>query len=417
MNSKTLQERLHSIICDLGTSADTEQALGLVLSSAAKLTHSQAASILEFNPITNHLHFTLSSLPRAEQLKTFSIPLDVSVESWTFSNNKLLILSDAQKDSRYDPAIDQATGFTTKTSLTVPLPYLGNPIGVIEVVNKANSAYYTEEDVTIVETLGVYCATLLWISRLERKFQSTQENVAEFDQLKKNFIGITSHELRTPLGLILGHATFLREIADESYLEQVDTIIRNVSKLKDIIESLTSIDNYETGMATIRNKAVSLKLIIEDVAASFQDMATRKDITIDLELENKNILVEADENKIIVVLSNLLRNAIMFSNEGGRVKIILEAVQGNARVSVIDYGVGIPAKDLPMIFDRFYQVESHLTRRHSGMGLGLSVAKTMIEMHGGRIWVESEEGKGSNFTFTIPISPETSQGNIPAFTT
>jgi len=417
MISKTPQERLLSVIRDISSSADFEQTLDLILTSAVDLTHSQAASILEFNEASNHLDFLVSSCAQAEQLKRISIPLDASTESWTFNNNESLILSDVQNDSRYYPAIDQATGFTTKTALIVPLRYMGNTLGVIEVLNKTNSAYYTEEDATILETLGTYCGAFIRISRLEHQIQSTQEDIAEFDRLKKNFIAITSHELRTPLGLILGHATFLREIADESYIEQVDTIIRNVSKLKDIIESLTNIDNYETGMATIRNKAVSLNLIIEDVASSFQDMAISKNITLELNLGSKNIFIEADENKVIVVLSNLLRNAITYSHESSSVKIRMEAMQGFAKVSVIDYGVGIPAQDQSRIFDRFYQVESHLTRHHNGMGLGLSVAKTMIEMHGGRIWVESEEGKGSNFSFTIPISPETSQDNLPAFST
>jgi signal transduction histidine kinase len=417
MTSRTLQEQLHSVIRDLGTTSNFEQALDLILYSAAKLTHSQAASILEYNQATNRLRFLVSSLPHAEKLETISIPLDVSAASWTFRNNQTLILSDVQNDPRHYPVIDQTIGFNTNTALTVPLPYMGNTLGVIEVVNKTNSAHYTEEDGTILETLGVYCGALLWTSMFEQRIQSTREEIAELDRLKSNFIAITSHELRTPLGLILGHATFLREVTEESNREQVDIIIQSVSRLKDIVDSLTNIDNYETGMATIRNKAVSLNLIIEEVAASFQDMAISKDITIELDLGNKNLFIEADANKITIALSNLLRNAITFSSDGSRVKILMETIQGHARVSVMDHGIGIPAQDLPKIFDRFYQVESHLTRRYSGMGLGLSVAKSMIELHGGRIWVESEEGKGSNFIFTIPVRPEIKQNKVSALTT
>jgi len=417
MTSNTLQERLQSVIRELGAASNFEQALDLILSAATELTHSQAASILEFNQSTNQLCFLVSSLPHAEQLEMFSIPLDASAASWTFTNNQALILSDAQKDARYFPLLDQTIGFNTHSALTVPLLYMGNSLGVIEVVNKTNRAHYTEEDVTILETLGVYCGALLWISMFEQRIQSTREEIAELDRLKKNIIAITSHELRTPLGLILGHATFLKEAIQESNREQVEIIIENVFRLKEIVESLTNIDNFETGMATIRNKAVSLKLIIEDVSASFQDMAKSRDITIELDLGNKDLFIEADANKITVALSNLLRNAITFSRDGGNVKIFMESLQGFARVSVVDYGIGIPTGDLPKIFDRFYQVESHLTRRYNGMGLGLSVAKSMIEMHGGRIWVESDEGKGSNFSFTIPIRPETNQNKVSAFTT
>jgi len=107
------------------------------------------------------------------------------------------------------------------------------------------------------------------------------------------------------------------------------------------------------------------------------------------------------------VLSNLLKNAITFTNESGEVIVRGEQHPDYVEVSVRDNGIGIPSVDLPHVFDRFYQVESHLTRRHGGMGLGLSVAKVMVEMHGGRIWVESKEGEGSVFSFLLPVrSPE-----------
>jgi signal transduction histidine kinase len=225
--------------------------------------------------------------------------------------------------------------------------------------------------------------------------------------LKSNFIGITSHELRTPLGLILGHATFLRETIGDEQREPIDTIIRNATRLKEIIESMTEVDNYESGVARIRQKTISISRIVKDVVASFQDMAAGKNITLQADIQDDELQVEADANKITVAISNLIRNAITFSNEGGLVQVSVESVTGHVQVSVSDNGIGIPVYDIPHVFDRFFQVESHLTRHHTGMGLGLSVAKSMIEMHGGRIWVESEEGKGSTFSFLLPLRPKT----------
>ena len=114
-------------------------------------------------------------------------------------------------------------------------------------------------------------------------------------------------------------------------------------------------------------------------------------------------MIEGEAGKIEVALSHLVRNAIMFTDRGGHIFVTAEAVPGYVRVSVVDDGIGIPEQDLTRIFDRFYQVESHLTRKHGGMGLGLSVAKAMIEMHGGRLWAESVEGKGSRFTILLPV--------------
>jgi signal transduction histidine kinase len=198
----------------------------------------------------------------------------------------------------------------------------------------------------------------------------------------------------------------LRELVNEEHYEQVDAIVRNATKLKDIIESLSNVDNYDTGGATLRQGRTSIARIVEDVASSFRAMAMQKQITIKSELPTgDDLLVNVDASKISITLGNIVKNAIAFSSEGGTVVIKAENQQDSVKVSVKDDGVGIPAKDLPRVFERFFQVESHLTRRHGGMGLGLSVAKVMVEMHGGKIWAESTEGMGSTFIFVLPVEP------------
>ena len=332
------------------------------------------------------------------------MPLDESIAGWVFANKKLQIVQDVNKDPRHYKTVDQTTNFTTSSLLAVPMVYKGNTIGVLEVVNKADNAHYTEDDVTILEILALYAAMTLWNSSLERQIQAIRNEFAELDRLKSNFIAITSHELRTPLGLILGHATFLKEMISEEHREPMDTIIRNATRLKEIIESLTEVDNYEAGVARIRQKTISIPHIIREVVSSFQDMAASKNITLEEDIRDEDLQVEADANKITVAISNLIRNAITFTNEGGQVQVTVELVTGHVQVSVKDTGIGIPASDLA-VFRPFLPggVTSH--RRHTGMGLGLSVAKTMIELHGGRIWVESVEGKGSTFSFLLPLRP------------
>jgi signal transduction histidine kinase len=225
--------------------------------------------------------------------------------------------------------------------------------------------------------------------------------------MKSGFIAIASHELRTPLGLILGHATFLREVVEPDYREQMDIIVRNGLRLKEIVDDLAKMDNVQRGGAIVHNRPVSIKRVIEEVMDSFYQEAKQKGITIRSDAPQESLLVEGDSSKISIALSNLVKNAIAFNNSGGHIIIVAESIPGYVKTSVIDDGIGIPSKDLPHIFERFYQVESHLTRKHGGMGLGLSVSKVMIEMHGGRIWAESVEGKGSNFTFLLPTKTET----------
>ena len=146
-------------------------------------------------------------------------------------------------------------------------------------------------------------------------------------------------------------------------------------------------------------------------------MASERNITLTAEFTGEDLFVEGDETKISIALNNLVKNAITFTDDGGHVLVKGEALPGYVKVSVIDDGIGIPMKDLPHIFERFFQVESHLTRRHNGMGLGLSVAKVMIEMHGGRIWAESLEGRGSNFTFLLPLKAVEAEATLTSFTT
>jgi signal transduction histidine kinase len=398
-------ELLPAVIRGFGSAADTEELLQRLTTAAINLTGSASASVLEFDETSNCLRFVAVPWFWRQLLKDIFVPLDKSIAGWVFANNKLQIVQNVKKDPRHYTVVDHLTNFTTSSLLAVPMAYKGETIGVLEVVNKGDNLNYSEEDATILEILALYAAIVLWNSSLERQIRNIRNEFAELDRMKSNFIAITSHELRTPLGLILGHATFLRETISKENRDPMDTIIRNATRLKEIIESLTEVDNYEAGVARIRQNSISIPSIVRDVVSSFQDMAAIKNITLQEDIRDENLLVEADANKITVAISNLIRNALTFTNEGGHVQLIVESVTGHVQVSVKDDGIGIPASDLGRVFDRFFQVESHLTRRHTGMGLGLSVAKTMIELHGGRIWVESVEGKGSTFSFLLPLRP------------
>jgi signal transduction histidine kinase len=225
----------------------------------------------------------------------------------------------------------------------------------------------------------------------------------QLEQMKKDFIAIASHELRTPLGLILGHSTFLREVIDGKYHEQLDTIIRSGGRLKEIIENLSDVENFQSGAARIRMVKFSLPNLVRQTSHSFQGTAKEKNISLRLSIKSPDLFIEGDVEKIEIAVANLLKNALSFTPEGGHIIIRVEQISGYAKVAIIDDGIGIPSEDLSQIFERFYQVGSHLTRQHGGMGLGLSVAKVMIDLHGGKIWAESIPGKGSQFAFLLPL--------------
>ncbi len=395
--------RLLDVTRSLTLEADLETRLRAILSAAAELTGSETASLLEYDETSLSFHFKyVPWFNREADQSSAAIPLNGSIAGWVFQNRASLIVEDAQNDTRHSKKVDEIAGIAIRSALGSPVISRGNPIGALEVFNKKDR--YTAGDMRIVETLADLTAVAMQNDLLEKGILSAQEEARELDRLKNEFIAITSHELRTPLGLILGHATFLKELLAGEYDEQMDSIVRNASRLKEIIESLTSVDNYQTGVALVRPRKVSIARVIEDVCMSFNAMAEKKNISLKKVLQpGHDLLVDVDAGKIAIVLSNILKNAISFTDDGGEVVVRGEQHPDYVKVSVKDDGIGIPAKDLPFVFDRFYQVEDHLTRRHGGMGLGLSVAKVMVEMHGGRIWADSEEGKGSIFSFILPI--------------
>lgn len=381
-----------------------EPFLQSVVDAACELTGSESASILRCEPGSDTLLFIAAPIRQREFLRGVRVPLEGSAAGWTFRYAEPLMVHDTGGERRHFKEVDRLTGSHTRSLLAVPLLFRGDPVGVIEAVNKSGEAHYTEEDALFLAVLASLTAIAIREHDLQEKVEHAGTEAAELDRLKADFIAITSHELRTPLGLILGHATFLRELAGKEYHEQLDMIIRNATRLKEIVENLASVDNYENGAARVRQRQVSMSRLVQDVVESFHEDARRKGVALRAETGAGSLTVEGEAGKIEIALNHLVKNAIVFTDKGGHIFVNAEAVPGYVKVTVTDDGVGIPAKDLERIFERFYQVESHLTRKHGGMGLGLSVAKAMIEMHGGRIWAESVEGKGSRFSMLLPVN-------------
>ena len=408
-------ERLLEVVRGLTTAPDLETFLQSIINEASEMTNSELASILEYDKTTEQLRFLAVQWFERDVLRPVTVPLEGSAAGWVFRKGQPLIIQDVKLDQRHFNVVDIKTNHETRSLVAVPLIVRGETLGVLEALNKKDDAHYTEEDLALLETLGALAAQAMQNMDLARKVRASKVELAELERLKSDFVAITSHELRTPLGLILGHATFLRELAGEQFNEQLDTIIRNATRLKEIVEDLSDVANFENGSATIRGDQVSMGKVTEEVILSFCREAEQRNIKLKSEIGDSPYYVHGDSVKISIALSNLVKNAIQYTETGGHVKVKVDEESGYVRVAVIDDGIGIPAKELPRVFERFYQVESHLTRHYGGMGLGLSVAKAMVELHGGRIWAESS-GKGSIFTILLPIDHSGhSDSQTPAF--
>jgi signal transduction histidine kinase len=409
-------ERLLEVGRNLSAMLDLEPLLQSIIDVAAELTFSQEASILFYDSEQENLAFVAAPWFKREEMSKIRVPLDSSIAGQAFTFGEPILVTDAENDSRIYREVDKSAEFETKSILAVPMIFKGKPTGVLSAVNKLGSGTYAEEDIRILETLASQAAVAIENANYINEAQKSYQELAELDRMKSDFIAITSHELRTPLGLILGHATFIHDIVPEEMRPQMDVIVKSSLRLKDIVEDLSKVNSFQTGEARVRRELMNLNVIVKEVTDSLKNRADEKNIKLGMALSPAPIMLNGDSEKIAIALSHLIRNAVSFTDEGGTITVKTEGLPGFANIEVTDTGIGIPKKDLVRIFDRFYQVETHMTRRHGGMGLGLSVAKMMVEMHGGRLSVHSEEGKGSTFAILLPLD-ENAAGGFPPFTT
>ena len=418
MNQYTMQ-RLVEVSRKLCSFREIDDTVQLVLDTAAELTKSKESSLLLFDEETGFLRFVAASWFTSEPdkvalVENIHIPIKNSIAGWVFEQAKPRIVHDAMNDPLIFKPVGQTLNSEAQSLIAAPLMFKGNTIGVIECINRQNG-YYDEQSIAVLETLASLVSMAIYNTYMLEKSETAYQDLAELDRMKSDFIAITSHELRTPLGLILGHATMLQEMAEDPVNDQIQIIVRNAMRLKEIVEDLSAVNNMQSGKSRIRKSRLSIQTTIDELATKFEHQAGDKRINMTTRLDDDLLTVHGDEEKITLILQNLLKNAITFTNNGGKVVIVAERLSEYIKISVIDNGIGIPKRDLTRIFDRFFQVESHLNRHHGGLGLGLAVVRDMVEIHGGRIWVESVEGEGSNFSFLIPISEPEPEEKIPAF--
>lgn len=386
----------------LSARLDPSALLQSIVEMAADLTQSDYASILIYNPATESLKFVAGPWLQLPMLAKIDVPIDGSIAGDTYRDNEVIMLSKADQDDRLFRQVQELLGIRTHSLLSVPVRHREIVLGVMQAVNKFEDEY-NHEDTAFLLSLAAHAGTAVYLQQLEARLDQAELAMEELEKHKTEFISITSHELRTPLGVILGNATFLRQmIPGPDLLPQLDAIVISALKLKELVESLSKADNLQSGTVRLRAESVDINALVEDLATTYQAEARRKEITLEMSLSPDLNYVVGEADKIAGIIQNLLRNALTFTDKGGHVQISTQRLPGYVQVAVSDTGLGISDEEQELIFNRFYQVESHLTRRHGGMGLGLSVAKAMVELHGGQIWVKSQVGRGSTFAFVLP---------------
>ncbi len=264
---------------------------------------------------------------------------------------------------------------------------------------------------TSEDELGMLVRTfnemLAQIQKRDEDLGRARDDAEAANRAKDEFLAVVSHELRTPLTPVFAWLMILRSDGIDEARRQngLEVIERNVKSQAQLIEDLLDISRIISGKLRLDVRPIELGPVVESAVESVQSAADAKEIRLQVVLDPRAVNMSGDPERLQQVVWNLLTNAIKFTPKGGRVQVFLQCVNSHVELVVSDTGAGIAPQFLPFVFERFKQADSTTTRKHGGLGIGLSIVYTLVELHGGRVRVESEgEGKGATFTVELPIS-------------
>lgn len=286
--------------------------------------------------------------------------------------------------------------------LAVPLITQGHTFGLMLVGRRTRGATLAGADTEMFSVLAGQAAVAIRNAQLFSEIQEAYKKVEESDHLKSEFIAIASHELRTPLVSILGYIEMLTYEARAEMLQHLNIVLGEAMRLRDVVNDMLSLTDLQAGMAQIQWESVYLDAVMARVVDALRAHIEAKRVRVRTDIPPDCVIIQGDRERLELILSKLMSNAIKFSPQGATVEVGAKREARRVIISVMDHGPGIPYEAQENLFRPFYQVDEALRRTHSGVGLGLSIAKGMVELHGGEIWVESEPGKGSSFFFSVP---------------
>jgi len=294
-----------------------------------------------------------------------------------------------------------------RSLLAVPLLFEDRITGGL-VVWRGEAGHFSREVVSLLETFATQSVMAIQNARLFREIEEKSRQLEAASRHKSEFLANMSHELRTPLNAVIGFSEVLLQRMFGELNAKQDEYLKDIyasgQHLLSLINDILDLSKIEAGRMELVPAPFHLPTALENAVTLVRERAARHGIALHLDLDPRLDQLVGDERKVKQVVLNLLSNAVKFTPEGGRISLKARQTDGLVEIAVTDTGVGIAPEDQAAIFEEFRQVGSDETRKQEGTGLGLTLAKKFVELHGGRIWVESKLGTGSTFTFTLPVS-------------
>jgi signal transduction histidine kinase len=389
---------LHRASTLIAAETDPTEVLREILEAAGALLGRGSASLYRWDDRAGVLRHAESV--RAERGVPHVLRAGEGVTGQAFLTQKAVIVNDYATWAHAVPTNREA-GW--RAALAVPLIRAGQSLGVLTVRSEYPLARFDDEDARLLSLFGDQAVVTLTTAELVEQQRRAVEQLEKLNSAKSDFVSIVSHEFRTPLTGIQGFSELMRDedLTLTEMKEYAGDINKDAQRLNRMITEMLDLDRMESGRMTLNRERTDVNSVIAEAAERLVSNAPRHPIHLNLDPDLP--LVEIDKDKINQVLLNLFSNAVKYSPEGGEIAVTTRVEGEMVHVFVRDAGMGIPADSLEKVFDRYSRLESGATRYIQGTGLGLPISRQIIEMHGGRAWVESVLGEGSVFQFTLPL--------------
>jgi len=402
--------RLIKVVQDLSSAKTLEEVMFFVRTAARDIAEADGATfVLKDRDFCFYAdEDAISPLWKGQRF-----PLTACISGWSMLNKQAVIIEDIYQDPRIP--MDAYRPTFVKSLVMTPIRK-HDPIGAIGTYWKDQTTP-TAEQLEMLQALADTASVAMENVTLYTSLQDRIDELKTADKAKDEFLMTLSHELRTPLTAILGWSEILSDphISADDYLMGLQTVQQSAKTQAHIIEDLLDVSQITSGKFHVNYEPVDLLAVIKEVVTAFLAEAQQKKITLQLENHLSSAKVLGDAARLRQVVSNLIGNALKFSNPESEVIIQINRLGPNAEIKVIDFGIGISEEFIPHVFDRFKQADSSLTRKYGGLGLGLAIVYHLIEAHRGNISVHSAgPGKGAEFTFHIPLLNPAHEVLMPA---